>query len=207
MNIVNVEDYSLKQIIYDCTNPSNRQWEKAWIEFLNRYKQLLYYFIKRSCESWNSQRLNIQLSDVVNDIFSEVILLIFKNLNSFENRDSEKKFISWLQIICNRSTTAFIQRKLKNILNEEEITEFESFKKIQLGTKRWELYENLISVLRNHLIRNKNRERDINIFMLKIWSGFSTKQIIKHPYYSILNENNINVIINRVRQNLVYEDM
>ena len=96
---------------------------------------------------------------------------------------------------------------MKNILNEEEITEFESFKKIQLGTKRWELYENLISVLRKHLIRNKNRERDINIFMLKIWGGFSTKQIIQHPYYSILNENNINVIINRVRQNLTYEDM
>lgn len=195
------ENLSLKQIIENCANPKNVLWQEAWTEFLVRYKQLLYYFIKRSCESWNSQRLNIQLKESVNDIFSEVIVIIFKNIHSFENRDSDQKFISWLQVICNRSTTAFIQRKLKNILNEDEFSEFSGFRKSHSVTKLWELYETIISMLRNNLRGNKNMERDINIFMLRVWGGFSTKQIMEHPYYQNLNESSINVIIARVRKN------
>ncbi len=197
-----IENLSLKQIIENCVSPNKSYWEKAWSEFLDRYKQLLYYFIKRSCESWNSHRLNIQQNDIINDVFSEVIVIIYKNLNSFENRDSEQKFISWLQVICNRSTTAFIQRKLKNILNEDEITEFDSFKKSHSGTKLWELYENIVTLLRSQMKGNKNMERDINVFMLKVWAGFSSKQIMDNPYHSNLNENSINVIINRVRNNI-----
>lgn len=201
------ENFPLEIIIENCVNPSNSNWERSWVEFLDRYKQLLYYFIKRCCESWNSQRLNIQFKDVINDIFSEVVITIYKNLNSYNNRDSETKFISWLQIICSRSTTAFIKRKLKNVLNEEELTEFESFKNNQTNTKLWELYENIISLLKSQLSANKNMERDINIFMLKVWSGFSTKQILEHPHYLKLNESHINVIVNRVRQNLIKEEV
>jgi len=196
---VQTNNLSLEKIIAICLNSENRHWENAWEEFLNRYKQLIFFFINRSCKSWHLNRLKIQLDDVVNDIFSEVIILVYRKLTTFENKDSEIKFISWLQVICNRSTTAHLQRKLKNLFHDDEYDEFVHFKVSHSEYQQWELYENIVSELRDTLKKNKTSEKYIHIFLLKIWSGFSTRQILTHPCYKELTENGINVIINRIR--------
>lgn len=196
------DNLSLEKLIGICVNPGQHQWEKGWDQFLKRYKQIIYFFISQSCQSWNLNRLKIQLHDVSNDIFSEVIIIIFKKLVSFKNTDSERKFISWLQVICNRCTASYLQRKLKNLLFEDTFDDSADFRVRVSDNQNWELYENLVSELRIVLGNNKNTEKFIHIFMLKMWSGFSAKHILMHPCFKDLTENGINVIINRIREKL-----
>lgn len=197
-----IKSLPLKELIEICVNPADPQWHKAWDFFLNRYKPSMYFFVRRSCQSWQLERLKVQLKDVVNDIYSEVIIIIYKKLETFNNRDSEVKLLAWLQVICNRTTAAHLQRKLKNIFHDETLDDFAYYKVTDSDMHKWELYENLISELRIVLGKKKNTEWYIHIFMLRIWAGFSARQLLRHPCYRRLSENSINVIINRLREKL-----
>jgi hypothetical protein len=192
----------LKELIEICSNPEHPKWQNGWHELLNRYKNLIYYFIHKNCNGWQIARLNLQKSDVIRDVFSDVLYLLHFNLAAFKNRESENKFISWLQIISNRSTSRYMQRIFKNLVNDQDINEFIEYKDLYSGTKSWELYENIVSMLRSQLKSNKLVERDIHIFMLTVWSGFTPKQVLNHPCFSDLKLNTIEVTISRIRKKL-----
>ena len=192
---------TLKNILDTCANPVTKQWENAWKQLLNRYEKLIYFFISKSCNTWQIARLNLQRNAVINDIFSDVIYLLYDKLDSFENRDSEQKFISWLQIICTRATSRQMRKILKDMLSEENIEEFQDYKDSFGTLKSWELYEDIVSMLRSHL-KNRFAERDIHIFMLNVWSGFQPKHISEHPCFTDLKLNNIEVIISRTKKKL-----
>ena len=191
----------LESILDHCANPVTKQWANAWLQLLNRYEKLIYFFINKSCNSWQISRLNLQRNAVINDIFSDVLYVLYQKIDSFENRDSEQKFISWLQIICNRAAGRYMKRILKEMLSEENIDEFQDYKESFEVTKSWELYENIVSLLRTRL-NNKFAERDIHIFMLNVWSGFKPKHISEHPCFNDLKQNNIEVIISRTKKKL-----
>jgi DNA-directed RNA polymerase specialized sigma24 family protein len=196
------EDLSLTQILDICSNPDDPQWQNAWIQLLKRYKNLIYFFINKSCNGWQISRLNFQKNEVINDIFSEVLYLLHYNLDTFRNKESEKKFLSWLQIICNRSTSRYMQRILKDMLSEDNIEMFSNYRDLHSAEKSWELYENIVTMLREQLKNNKQSERDIHIFMLSAWSGFTPKQVSEHPLFSELKLNTIEVTISRIRKKL-----
>ena len=60
--------------------------KKEWVEeFFKRYKRLIFYFIERSCNQWNLARLQLQKRDVMDDVLSEVLLSLYKDLASFKN--------------------------------------------------------------------------------------------------------------------------
>ena len=196
------ESISLKSIIEVCSNPKNPKWQNAWVNLLDRYKNLIYFFINKSCNGWQISRLNLQKSEVINDIFSDVLYVLHFNLETFKNKESEQKFISWLQIISNRSTSRYMQRILKNMLSEESIDGFNDYKDLYSDEKSWELYDNIVSMLRSQLKNNKLAERDIHIFMLTVWSGFSPKQVLEHPFFSNLKLNTVEVTVSRIRKKL-----
>lgn len=201
MNIV-VEKLSLQHLIQICADCDNKNWEGAWSEFLKRYKQLIYFFINKSCQNWQISRLNLQKNLVINDIFSEVLFILYSNIESFVNKNSKQKFISWLQIICSRSTSRYMQRIFTNMLCEDQIDEFNEYKESYFGLKSWELYENVVSILRSLFKNNRFAERDIHIFLLNVWSGFSAKQILEHPCFNELKQNSVEVILSRIRKKL-----
>ena len=68
-----LNDLSLKDLIDICSNPEHDQWQNAWLKLLDRYKNLIYFFISKSCTTWQISRLDLQKNDAVNDIFSEVL--------------------------------------------------------------------------------------------------------------------------------------
>jgi hypothetical protein len=95
-----------------------------------------------------------------------------------------------------------MQRIFKDILSEENIDHFCEYKDTHSAEKSWELYENIVTLLRDQLKHNKQAERDIHIFMLIVWSGFSPKQVLEHPFFSDLKLNTIEVTISRIRKKL-----
>jgi len=199
---MHLDQLSLKHIIEICSDPDHPQWQNGWLELLNRYKNLIYFFIHKSCNGWQISRLNLQKNEVISDVFSDVLYLLYFKIASFKNRESEKKFISWLQIISNRSTSRYMQRVFKNLVSDQDINHFIEYKDLYAGTKSWELYENIVSMLRTQLKSNKLVERDIHIFMLTVWSGFSPKQVLEHPCFADLKLNTIEVTISRIRKKI-----
>jgi DNA-directed RNA polymerase specialized sigma24 family protein len=151
------------------------------------------------------RRLKLQFNDVVNDIYSDVIITIYKKLESFRNTDSELKLMAWMQVICSRSATAYMNRKMKNLLYDDSFEEITNLQLRESQNEQWELYEYFISKLRNALKSKKSAEVYIHLFMLKIWNGLSNSQIAAHPCFNSFSDNRINVIINRVREKILKE--
>jgi len=196
---------TLKQLINQCTCHQGSERESAWREFFKRYKKLIFFFIEQSCNQWNLSRLQLQKRDVIDDVLSEVLLSLNKDLANFNNRDSERKFLSWLQVICNRTTGIYLRRVFKNNISEVDILDIPQLKKGHDDIILWELHEYIVETLRDELPRGmKNVERDINIFLLNVWFGFPPNLIVDHPCYSRMSVNSVEVIINRVKKNITF---
>ena len=209
MNAMTQKDriFNFQQFLDDCSNPGSANYEQAWRQFIERYKLFIYNHAAKSCRKWNVPRLNTQYSETVNDIFSEVILVLCGNeckaLKDFRARDNEKMFLSWLATICSRTTGRFIQRHFAMVLSETEIDSFiEYLIDLDFDT-RWELYETIVEVLRNTSSSKKRHlERDINIFLLYVWADFSGPMIKKHPCLQEIGPRVVDVVVNRFRQQL-----
>jgi hypothetical protein len=199
---MNPDQLSLAELIEICADRSNCDWRKGWNEFLVRYKYLLYYFIIHECKTWRIRRIETQIKDVTDDIFSEVLNLLLMGLDTFNSRDSKAAFISWLQVICMRATKSHLTNLLGTLISREDLRLFRQYKVQHTEMKQLELYEHMIHTLR--LTHNKSdyTERDIHVFLLKTWSGFPVKHILKHPALHGLTENVLDVIISRMRKNI-----
>jgi hypothetical protein len=196
---------TLEQLINQCTTFEGSKRELAWREFFKRYKKLIFYFIERSCNQWSLLRLKLQKRDVMDDVLSEVLFALNRDLANFKNRDSEKKFIAWLQVVCNRTTGIYLKRVFKNNISEIDIQEVPQMKKGHDDVVLWELYESVVETLREKLPPGmKYMERDINIFLLNVWFGFPPKLIVGHPCYNKLSVNSVEVIINRVKKKAIF---
>lgn len=189
------------ELLKQCTNPeSPRQLETAWYEFMKRYKTHIYSAVTRRCMSWNVPRLDRQISDVVNDIASEVFVIIYKSLAGFKEIEYERKFIIWLTTICSRSSSHYLQRQFMHTLTDLDIEVFQDVIGGLSFDSRWELYESAADRMRSvQSSKKKNLERDINIFLMYVWSDFSDKMVLTHPCYSSLGGRVIDNVINRMR--------
>lgn len=197
--------FTLKQLITYCTDIDGSKRELAWREFFRRYKKLIFYFIERSCNQWSLSRLQLQKRDVLDDVLSEVLIMINKNLADFKNQDSEKKFIAWLQVVCNRTCSIYLKRVFKNNISEVDILDIPLLKKGHEDIIMWELHEFMVETLRSELPNStKNLERDINIFLLNVWFGFPTEQITEHPCYNHLTHDSIKSIVTRIKKNVSF---
>lgn len=151
---------------------------------------------------FNVPRLRRQLSDTVNDIIGEVFIILcnnnFKALRSYEALDNEKKFLSWLATICNRTTSHNIKRYFKDLFVECAPEEIQIYiNNLGLNT-RWILYEELVTDLRSFAKRDRgNMERDISIFMLYKWEQFSKPMITSHPCLKNIEHHVIDVVVAR----------
>lgn len=196
---------TLEQLIKQCTAFNVPRREPAWKEFLKRYKHLIIYFIERSCKQWNFARLQLQKGDVLGDILSEVFFSLNKDLANFKNRDSEKMFIAWLQVVCNRTTGSYLKRVFKKNISAMNILDIPQSKRGHDDIILWELHEFVVETLREEMPRGmRNTERDINIFLLNIWYGFPPKTILEHPCYNYMSINSVELIINRVKKKQLF---
>ena len=196
----------LAELIQHCTNQGSQQYQQAWHEFIARYKTAVYSAITKRCLSWNAPRLRRQLSDVVNDISAEVFVILYKSLATFKETENERKFIIWLTTISNRAVSHYMQRYFLQTLSDFDITEFQDLMGGVNFDSRWELYEFTVKKMRaQKSVKKKNLERDINIFLMYIWSDFSDKMVLTNPCYQQLGHRVIDNVVGRMRSYLEIE--
>jgi len=199
MNRINASS-SLKELLDCCTRESSPQYQNGWREFSARYKMIIYQNVTRRCLGWRVSRLHRQRSDTVNDIVTEVFMILLSSLSSYREVEDERKFRLWLATVCNRAAGRFLQREFTSALAEADIEEFQNYiHGVQFDT-RWELFENVVAKLRRKTgTKKRNLERDINIFLLYTWGDLSEPMILSHPCFKDMGHRVVDNVVNRMR--------
>ena len=197
--------FSLEELLEHCCNPASPRHETAWKEFCKRYKQFIAYRVIKRCSFWKKiARLEGQFEESVNDVIGAVLQELCKNnyhsLRSFQARDNESKFRSWLATICLRQCDRYIRPRLWESITDDRVEYIDS---LDFGF-RWELYETVVQELRDLPQRKaKNFERDINIFQLHVFADFPGSVICRtHPCLRILKDHAPDVVVHRLRKHL-----
>ncbi|MFQ5677272.1 MAG: hypothetical protein ACE5G1_15370 [bacterium] len=199
------DELSLKELLDNCSDPRKECWESAWRVFVRRYKKYIYDVLFYRCYKYSLPRLKLELSEIINDLFEEVIILLCTNncqaLAKFRARENEAKFRAWLRIICTRKADSYIRKHYVPELLDKELGEMQNF----LGSLdieyRWQFYEDYVALLRrNQKSRRQNSERDINIFNLYVWSDFTMDMITTTPCLSAIGRRVVDVVVNRTRK-------
>lgn len=203
----NLKCLTLRQLLDCCSSPSSPQWEIAWHILISRFEGFIYNKAYSRCLNWHIPRLCRQFSEVVNDVNGEVLYKLCKNqckaLQDFRKRDSERAFLSWLGKICDNACDNIIAKEFKNSLMENNIQDiYEAIGGTHMDTS-WELREDIERILHlSETSKMKNRKRDITIFTLFVWGGFSAKMIQKHLALEKLGHRVVNNIVHRMKGEL-----
>ena len=198
------KNWDLKKLLDVCKNKHNSSYETGWREFISRYRRPLYGHVLYSCRAWRVARLNRQLSATVDDIMAEVFQLLMQSIGGFRAVDKPQMFHSWLAIIAYRTTGRYMQRFYMREMIDGDIHELPEIKSQWDPLYRQTLYEYVVDILRSAKASLKgNRERDIHLFMLSVWSDFSLKMLQRHPAFPELDSPYAaKSAIKRIRQEL-----
>jgi len=192
-----------RELLDRCSDPGSEYWQPAWKEFLRRYKNYMYNVILRRSLKFYHSRIRKQLSDVVNDIFSEATLNLCKNdcraLRQFRARDNEKVFLSFLAVVCNITASSYLKKMvLVPVLDENPELIQNVFQSMERDM-RWHIFEDCVTILRGAGRRAPNTERDIAIFNLYVMAGFTTEMILNIPSFSDLGHRVVDNVVHRAR--------
>lgn len=202
-----MSQFTFSELIACCCEPSSPQWEKGWREFSTRYNSFIHNKIAQRCRAWNVPRVQRQFTETVQDVAGAVYYTLCKNacqaLRSFTARDNERIFFGWLATICERATSRHLQRLLLEMLIDEENEALGKALRRLDAAGRWEFYEMAVVELREAVKREAgNRERDIHIFQLSIFSDFSEDLVRSHPCLQSLGHRVVQLVISRLRKDL-----
>lgn len=198
---------SFQQMLQDCTDPSSPNWEHAWLEFSKRYKKFLYANVKRCCLNWNSPHMRKQLSEVVNDIveiiFEKMCVENHKVLRGFAGGENEQIFHAWLATICYRTSSKYLRQKWYKVVIDQEASEEHESGVTHNPEIVGEMYEAVVKILRTLPKRKTDlSERDITIFLLYTFAGFSDSMLRSSVCLKELGHRVVDVVVHRLRKGL-----
>ena len=140
---------------------------------------------------------------MVNDIASEVFIILCKSLGQYQEVENEQKFIVWLNTICNRAASHYLKRQFIDSMSDIDPSEMHDLIGGLDIDGCWELYDYTITALREANGRKKrNLERDINIFQLYVWADFSENMILFNPCFEEIGHRVVDNVVNRMRMQL-----
>jgi len=192
----------LKDLLEHCCNKSSNLYERAWREFLRRYKIKVHQIVLYRCQSWLSPKVKVQLKDITNDIVSQVFLMLPKAIASYREVSNEKHFLLWIGTICNRTVSAYFKKNYSTQNIETDIDENPEIAGSLPLDNRWELFEYIKEILTKDSSKKKNAQRDLLIFLLYTWGNFSEQDIKKHHCFKDLGNRVVEVTVSRNRDTL-----
>ncbi len=158
-------------------------FNEGWSHFLDRYRALIATTVKRFCgenKFTNASEYNKFIDDITYDVLEILIEKNYKVIRQIK-ATAEWQFKGYLFIVTkNESIKACkkippIDAYDDNVRADqrEVVREFEN-----TGYQRWENFHNMASSIRDKQgTRSKNRHRDLHIFLLSSFGGFSNEDI------------------------------
>jgi hypothetical protein len=207
MTLRQPETWTLHELLDVCSDCASVHWESGWREFLRRYRLFVYNSVAKSCAAWNMPRLRRQFSETVNDIVSDVVLVLCRNrcrsLQNFLGRDEEKIFLAWLATVCRRAAGHHIQRYFAQMVGDGDFDEAKDYMGRLSYDARWELRETVVATLRTLSGGRKlNGERDILLFQLSLLADLPASLILSLPCFNQVGPRVLSNVTHRLRQRL-----
>ena len=194
-----MSDYSLTDLIDNCTNKKSPLFEVCWREFFRRYKKRIFQIILFHCNKWEKIHSPGQIKDSANDILSEVFIILSNSLNKFKNTGDERIFFLWLGTICSRTVNHYYKKKSAvSYLSEEQI-EIKDDREIDT---KWELFEYIVQTISIKNSNKKNAQRDLLLFLMYTWGSFSPADIRNFPCFTEIGHRVIDNVVSRARADL-----
>lgn len=196
ISALDVSNVDFDALLTICVERNHECYREAWIEFERRYRKTILARIRKYLTRWNKS------NDVaiVKDISSLVSLRLIKNdfraLRTFRGRKTEGKFFQFLNVICRNCAYVY----MINYVNENEgLSDSQLQEYLTHHPKVAEdLFDALINKLRTALSGTHKSayyiERDIFVFLLRIFCGFQAKEVEQIPLLGITHGNVENVI-------------
>jgi hypothetical protein len=202
-----LRDQSLRDLLDSCCDEPGARWESGWSEFIRRYKRFIYHAVARTCSSWSASRLRMQLPDAIDDVVSDVLVLLCRDrgraLRNFRSCDDERVFLAWLATVCRRKSSRHMLRYFSSKMVEAEAGEIPALVSSLGGDRRAELYEHFVEFFRSRPAGNKiHLERDIFIFQMRVWADFSMEMIRGVPCLGGIGHRVVDNTVHRMRSAL-----
>lgn len=201
---------SFEELFAHLIDPSSPEHQSAWKEFMRRYEKVIKDTIAWRCYNWNSKALKKQISDVIDTVKLGVLHILcrddFRALKNFRHKDNETRFKAYLRMIATHEASRHLIKYFPKIIIPEpgdESSDDNRFLDTLRGIddqSRWELYEHVVDHFYDQAKKKRgNLERDIHIFWLYVWAEFDHQMIINLPCLRGMEEHNVNVVVNRMK--------
>jgi len=165
----------------------------AWHEFDSRYRERILATVHRITSNHSD------VAEIIGEIMSKLVFNDFKVLRKFREIDSEAAFRYYLSQVSRTTALGYFKSRKETVPLNEDIEARDTDTQVEA------CYEESSKLLRVALARTHkkkfNQQRDIFIYLLRIrqLGGFSSKEVAKIPLIKTNNGQNVNVIVERVK--------
>ena len=209
------------ELVRHCAN--DKRNKKAWLEFLSRYKNLVYNTIIQECKNSDLHKNCFQFDETVKDLVQEVYLKLLQNdckaLKVFKG-ESENSIYSYLRIIARnvvKNHIIKIQAKkrppMDRLLDEStwitgdkgEIYSSDKYKTTIFDPEqelKLKILKEEIDYCLKKVLTGRDKKRNRLIYQLHIYKGFSPKEIASSFDFGISTRRIANIISDS-RQKLI----
>lgn len=208
-----------KELVAKCTQRS-ADWENFWREFQNRFDETILFYIYREFHKKSGQKVSTEFHEIIKDLRQDVYIRLLKNdahaLKNF-NGENETSFLAYLHVIAKNLVNNYVNtihfKKVIPISKVEhrpdpEDSETLPFQPVSMDTVdeiEKSIFKNFILEKIKTCYRSRNFERDILMFKLFYFKGFTLKDIAKNTNFELTAsgvETTVNRIVQSLRENL-----
>jgi hypothetical protein len=177
-----------------CINRAHECYQEAWYEFERRYRAIIFARIRAHLLRWSAANNREYVADISGKITERLLANECRALRTFKGRENEGKFISFLNVICQRTANSYmiLQTQLNPALLEEITIPQED---------KADLFDLYVETLRDKLADSQksplNIERDMFVFLLRFMAEFKSKDVAAIPLLK-LSPHNVDIIVHRL---------
>jgi len=203
------------ELITKCTQKS-ADWQNLWREFQNRFGETLLFYIYKEFHKVSGPKLSSESHEIIKDLRQDVYIKLLKNdaeaLKKFHG-ENETSFLAYLHVIAKNLVKNHVNtNNYKNVISMSKIehirdsegSETHPFQPVCLDTVdqiEKSIFKNFILETIKAFYKSRNVERDILLFKLFYFNGFTAKEIAKNTNFN-LSSSGIETIVNRIVQRL-----
>lgn len=204
-----------KELIAKCTQKS-ADWQNFWREFQNRFGKKILFYIYGEFHKISGEKSLTEFHEIIKDLRQDVYIKLLKNdsqaLKNF-NGKNETSFLAYLHVIAKNVVVNYVNTisyqksvsisKIKHRSDSED-SEMFPFQPVSMDTVdelEKSIFKNFILEKIKTCFHSKNFERDILLFKLFYFKGFTSREIAKDTNFK-LSASGIETVVNRIVQRL-----